>query len=220
MNLKQKLIEIRKEVEFLQKDTEGYNYKYVSEDKVLFAIKEKMNELQVLLVPSVLNHSATPHTYKNSYGKDVTENIIKGDMIFTWYDAESEEELIVPFALYGQQADASQAFGSGLTYSNRYFLLKFFQVATNENDPDKVVSKKKEKESKEEVAFKKMVHQKNQLGQKLLLEAGNDKVKAGVAKNLMLKELGYDTWEQVDLSKTSEQVVLNTFIMNLPKETE
>jgi len=34
----------------------------------------------------------------------------------------------------------------------------------------------------------------------------------------MLQELGYETWEEVDLVRTSEQVVLNTFILNLPKE--
>lgn len=148
LNLKQKLIEIRKQVEFLQKDTQGYGYKYVSEDKVLFAIKDTMNELEVLLVPSVANHSVREFEYINAKNKVVKENIVSGDMIFTWVNAENNETLVVPFALYGQQQDASQAFGSGLTYCNRYFLLKFFQVATNENDPDKVVSAKKAKEAK------------------------------------------------------------------------
>ena len=146
LNLKQKLIEIRKQVEFLQKKEKAYNYKYVAEDTVLFAIKDTMNELGVLLVPSVKNHSVKEFEYINSKSKTVKENIVSGDMIFTWLDVNSDEKLEVEFALYGQQQDASQAFGSGLTYCNRYFLLKFFQVATNENDPDKVVSAKRKKE--------------------------------------------------------------------------
>jgi len=148
MNLKKKLIEIRKQVEFLQKDTKAYNYKYVAEDAVLFAIKDKMNDLGVLLVPSVENHSSKEFEYNNKRGELQRENIVYGDMIFTWYDSDSDEELRVPFALYGQQQDSSQAFGSALTYCNRYFLLKFFQVATNESDPDKVRSKQKQDEDK------------------------------------------------------------------------
>lgn len=156
LNLKQKLIEIRKQVEFLQKDTQGYGYKYVSEDKVLFAIKDTMNELGVLLVPSIKNHSVREFEYINAKNKTVKENIVSGDMIFTWLDSESDEKLTVEFAIYGQQQDASQAFGSGLTYCNRYFLLKFFQVATNENDPDKTVSRKRKKEAKDEIDISKL----------------------------------------------------------------
>jgi hypothetical protein len=148
MNLLKKLIEVRKEVAFLQKDTKAYNYKYVSEDKVLFAIKDKMDELGILLVPSVKNHTQREFEYTNKRQEIIKENIVSGDMIFTWLDSDSEDKLEVDFALYGQQQDSSQAFGSGLTYCNRYFLLKFFQVATSENDPDKVVSKKREKEEK------------------------------------------------------------------------
>ena len=211
MNLKQKLIEIRKQVEFLQKDTSGYNYKYVSEDKVLFAIKETMNEHQVLLVPSVVNHSVIPHTYKNSYNKDVTENIVKGDMIFTWYDAESEEELVVPFALYGQQADASQAFGSGLTYSNRYFLLKFFQVATNETDPDKVVSKKREKEDKK---YSEVDRKKTNLIDQMKIECPNKELRDKVYRKTM-KDLEFDKWDNVHFDDISDKVFLGTFIDNV-----
>ena len=42
--------------------------------------------------------------------------------------------------MVGQQADGSQALGSGLTYANRYFLLKYFNVATSEDDPDAIRS--------------------------------------------------------------------------------
>ena len=211
MNLKQKLIEIRKQVEFLQKDTDGYNYKYVSEDKVLFAIKETMNEHQVLLVPSVVNHSVIPHTYKNSYGKEVTENIVKGDMIFTWYDAESEEELVVPFALYGQQGDASQAFGSGLTYSNRYFLLKFFQVATNETDPDKVVSKKRKQEDKK---YTELDRKKKNLLDKMKIECPVKETRHKAYIKTM-QDLDFDKWDNVHFDIISDKVFLGTFIDNV-----
>lgn len=55
--------------------------------------------------------------------------------------------------MVGQQGDASQAFGSGLTYANRYFMLKFFQIATPDDDPDNWRSKKEEAEQEAEMAI-------------------------------------------------------------------
>ena len=150
MNLYEKLIEIRKEVEYLQKNKKAYGYKYVSEDQAYNAIKSKMNELKILLVPSIVPNTRTisEFEYTTSKGSKVKETIIHADMIFTWIDAESGEKHEVPFILAGQQTDVSQALGSGLTYCSRYFVLKYFQVATNEDDPDKWRSDQKMKEEK------------------------------------------------------------------------
>ena len=69
------------------------------------------------------------------------------------YCEECYSTLVVPWALVGQQGDASQAFGSGLTYANRYFMLKFFQIATPDDDPDNWRSKKEEAEQEAEMAI-------------------------------------------------------------------
>jgi hypothetical protein len=127
MNLYLKLIEVRKEVPRLGKDTVGYNYSYVSGAKVLGSIMSKMNELGLLLVPAVLESEVIE-------GKKPT---VKANMTMTWINAEKpDEQLVVPFACFGTQDDISKAFGSALTYSERYFLLKFFNIATDEDDPD------------------------------------------------------------------------------------
>ena len=49
----QKLHEIRKHIEGFTKDTKGFNYTYVSGTQVLGKIKDKMNELGVLLIPII-----------------------------------------------------------------------------------------------------------------------------------------------------------------------
>ena len=66
-----------------------------------------------------------------------------------WIDNETGECIEIPWAMVGQQADASQAFGSGLTYANRYFLLKHFQVSTSNDDPDNWRSKQQEAEDEQ-----------------------------------------------------------------------
>ena len=72
-------------------------------------------------------------------------------MLYTWVDnADPSQKIEVPWMFVGQQADASQAFGSGLSYSSRYFLLKFFNSATTEDDPDNWRSRQKEAAKSEE----------------------------------------------------------------------
>lgn len=142
MNLFQKLIEIRKEIENFTKDTKGYNYSYVSGSQVLSKIQDKMNELGVLLYPVMEDIQDDLFDYQvwnknRKQMEDRTDFVIKGDMSYVWQNAEQPEETLkIPFKLYGQQDDISKAYGSALTYSERYFLLKFFNAPTDDADPD------------------------------------------------------------------------------------
>lgn len=137
MNLLQKLVEIRKEIDSFTKDTKGYGYTYVSGSQVLAKIQEKMNELGVLLYPIMEQVEDTTYDYVNHKGEQRTDFVITGNMTYVWQNAEKpEEKLMIPWKIYGQQDDISKAYGSGLTYSERYFLLKFFNAPTDEDDPD------------------------------------------------------------------------------------
>lgn len=100
-----------------------------------------------------------PYTYKKTkttgkgdiYEENNNEVLVSADMMWSWVDNDNPEERIdVEWALVGQQGDASQAFGSGLTYSNRYFLLKFFNIATPDADPDAFRSKQRAAETAED----------------------------------------------------------------------
>ncbi len=150
MNIYEKLLEIRKKVEVIKKDKsgDGIKYKYVNEEQILISIKETMNELKLLLIPNI--EKGTTQTkelaYENNQGKQKKEVITQADMTYTWYDIETGEKLETSWAMFGQNASASQSFGSGLTYANKYYLLKFFNIATTDDDPDKVIQEQEEKE--------------------------------------------------------------------------
>ena len=139
MNLNQKLLALKKSVPYLQKADRAYDYDYVSEDDVLAVLNARMCELGLLLVPSIdkgtLRHDK--HEYVTAKGKAVVDIVVTADMTYTWIDVESGEQLAVPWVMAGQQDDASQAVGSGITYCGRYFLLKFLQIPTGKDDPDK-----------------------------------------------------------------------------------
>lgn len=137
MNLHQKLVEIRKSIDVFKKDSTGYGYRYVSGTQILSKIKDKMDELQVLLIPQVMNQSHTTFNYKDKKGNGKIDFIVTADMKYIWVNAENPDEQIeIHWQTMGQQDDISKAFGSGLTYSERYFLLKFFGVPTDDDDPD------------------------------------------------------------------------------------
>lgn len=159
LNIYQKLAKVRRVVEVVQKNKSGYGYKYVSDDELLAKITGTMDKYGLSLVPAIVSDSfnVTPYTYvKSKKGIDETVNeiLVNADMVFRWVNNDDPDEFInIPWALVGQQADASQAFGSGLTYSYRYFLLKYFGVATPEDDPDNWRSKQKAAESEEDKAI-------------------------------------------------------------------
>lgn len=138
MNLYQKLIEIQKSVRALGKNANaGFGasaYQYVSGSKVLDVIRPKMDDLGVLLVQQVdsIENQRIDYQTKQGAKSELLSNVM---MTFTWIDAESGEKLAVPFGANGMN-NWDKGLGSALTYAERYFLLKFFHIATDEDDVD------------------------------------------------------------------------------------
>jgi len=164
MNIYQKLAKIRKPVEVLQKNKSGYGYKYVTEDVILSKITGLMGKLGVSLVPKIVQGTTKvePYGYTKTkstktgeiYEERVNEILVSCDMEWHWVNNECpEDRVIVPWSMVGQQSDASQAFGSGLSYASRYFMLKYFNVATSDDDPDNWRSAQKEAENAENKAI-------------------------------------------------------------------
>ncbi|NCU40185.1 recombinase [Candidatus Saccharibacteria bacterium] len=184
MNLAQKLVELRKCVPYLKKDSKSYGYNYVSGSNVLGTIHEKMNELGLLVYPEVSEGSIQQE------GKSF---IFTSNMAYVLKDAETGEEMRVPFYCTGKQDDPSKAFGSGLTYSERYFLLKFLNIPTDELDPDafqKKIEKSEPKISREQA-------------QELISIAKEKKIDANTCKEI-LKKHGFALTTMVSLSKFEE----------------
>lgn len=160
LNIYQKLARIRKPVEVIQKNKAGYGYKYVTEDLILAKITGLMEKYGVSLIPSIIHGSTqvSPYGYTKTkttrdgkiFEERVNEILIQSDMEWHWVNNDNpDDRIVVPWTLVGQQSDASQAFGSGLSYSARYFMLKYFNVATSDDDPDNWRSLQKEAEETE-----------------------------------------------------------------------
>lgn len=168
LNIYQKLAKIRKPVAVLRKNKQGFGYKYVTEDLILEKITGLMEKYGVSLFPEITpgTTTVTPYSYTktklNKNGEPLQETvndiIVQSEVCWTWVNDENPEDRhTVPWTLVGQQSDAAQAFGTGLSYSSRYFLLKYFNVATTEEDPDAWRSRQKEAEQAEEIETAKAI---------------------------------------------------------------
>lgn len=134
MKIYEKLLTIQKRINGLGKDKATYNYKYVTGDKLLGEIKPMMNDLGLLLKQEVLSIENTRQDYSTAKGNK-SEILSKVMMKFTWIDVESGEKDENLFGANGQN-DWEKGLGSALTYAERYFLLKYFHIATDEDDID------------------------------------------------------------------------------------
>lgn len=139
IGLYKKLHKIQESVSGLSKDKSANSYKYVTGDKVLKHIKPLMNELGILLKQEVLSIDNVRQDY--IIGAKTERERMKSEihstvmMRFTWIDVETGQKDENTFGANGQN-DWDKGVGSALTYAERYFLLKFFHIPTDEDDID------------------------------------------------------------------------------------
>ena len=131
MNIYQKLIEVRKSVPYLKKDARSYGYTYVKESTVIGTIQDQMNAQGLLLIQEITSAESL-----NIMIKDKSASGVKITFQYTWINAEKPEEKIVCSQILQDASCDVKACGSLMTYGMRYFLLKFFNIATDNDDPD------------------------------------------------------------------------------------
>lgn len=172
LNLYQKIVKVRESVGGVHKDnTAGkgskFSYNYVSESQILSKISDEMNNQNLLLIPNIKNREMR---------KEGNQYIVELDMIYTWINGDNPQETLeIPFFTTGQQIDASKALGTGLTYGNRYFLLKMFNLATDEDDADaKEINKPKQRAPKQDSGKMQLVKVNADVLAKILTSKGNE----------------------------------------------
>lgn len=155
MKLSGKLLEIRKSVEYLQKTEKGnQGAMYVDPAVLIKKIRDKMNEHNILLIPSLHNSTVDSISYPTKANSNATSFLFKSEMIYTFMDTDSEDKLDIPWFITGKHLqDPAMAGGAALTYFERYFLLKFFQIPTSKDDPEYFKDKTKEIEPPKQITI-------------------------------------------------------------------
>ncbi|MFO3691804.1 ERF family protein [Staphylococcus felis] len=135
-NLYQRINEAKRSMEGFVKDTKGYQYSYVSGSQVLHKLNPELykNGINITFKTSEPQFQQVKVFVK---GKEKVEFLVSLNVHYTIRNVDNPEEKIEStiFAI-GQQDDPSKALGTALTYSERYFLMKFFGLPTDEDDAD------------------------------------------------------------------------------------
>ena len=148
MSIYKKLLEVQKKVIGLGKDKKSFGYDYVTGSKVLEHIKPILNEYGILLKQEVVTVEKERIDYKAKSGEK-SEMLYSVYQKFTWIDTETGEKDENTFFSSGMN-DWEKGLGSALTYAERYFLLKYFHIATDEDDIDNEDRKQPKITAKEE----------------------------------------------------------------------
>jgi len=154
-SLFKKLLEIKKSVSYLQKVAKGNQYSYTSSSQVLTSVREKMNEVGVILAAKVTDTNLLVHEEGTEAKKRITY-FTELRVTFTWIDCETGQTLELPW--YGQGVDIAgeKGVGKALTYAEKYFILKQFNIPTDKDDPDAFQDKNQTEESKQASAAENM----------------------------------------------------------------
>lgn len=194
LNLHQKLLKIADMAGVLQKTKEGYGYKYVPEEDIQAKVTAGLQKYGVMLYTSIVpgTISVTPIHYekydpKIKGLKPINEVIVSAEVTYTWVDVDQPERCLnTTWAIVGQMEDAAQAMGAGLTYGNRYYLMKQLQLATSESDPDDYRSKQKKAENYEQEVADKAAAEELNKHIKEVVDAGSKLIKTGIDKQEMM----------------------------------
>ena len=194
MSLNEKFLKIQCAVDAILKDGENKNdkYDYVSGNAVLSILRPLMNELHLLLIPSVRDTNIIEGVTRSGTARFVVE--ISYD--FTWVDVESGETLVVPWYANGSDlGSAERAVGKAATYAEKYFLLKMFHIPTDKDDPDNDGrTKSGELRQKGTAAAKETADfQRKCIGEMLneIYSGDGEKIKAGLIAATKAEKRGY-----------------------------
>lgn len=141
MSVYKKLQAVQKATRSLAPNAKGQtgnaSYGYVSGAKLLERIRPIMDKEGLILTQEVVECINTPTTYTTSKGSK-TEMFTTLRIRFTWIDTEDESKLVNEFYANGMNA-WDKGLGSALTYAERYYLMKLFHIATDEDDVDALI---------------------------------------------------------------------------------
>lgn len=130
MNIYQKMLEVMKSIEYLNKDDrveyKSTKYKAMSEEKVTTTVRKELIKQGLVVFP--IEQSVSQN------GTITTTNTV-----YKMVNTENPEEFVI-LASSGQGADTQdKGVGKAMTYSFKYMLLRTFAIPTGE-DPDKISS--------------------------------------------------------------------------------
>jgi hypothetical protein len=135
MTLREKLLKVRESCMYMQKDKQGYQFKYSGADAIFYRVNQSLIEHRLDLVISAKGMPTIQRfEYEGRDGPKARYEILI-PITFTIYDLDSDEKDEWSWVGWGT-GDDSKAAGAMGTYSAKYSLYMRFLVARDELDMD------------------------------------------------------------------------------------
>jgi hypothetical protein len=183
LNIHQKLLKISDMAGVLQKDKQGDKHKYVPEDEIQAKVTAGMQKYGVMLYTSLVPGTFTVLPSPCDDQKPNKRMVVHSEVLYKWVNVDNPSEVIENrWAYVGQMHDPAQAFGAGVTYGNRYYLLKALQLATTEDDPDTYRDKQEQADKYETEKAKKEAEEELKGAVEDIRKTGSELIKGGVDK--------------------------------------
>lgn len=138
--LVEKLIQLRKKVPYIKKEQKQYiKFSVVSSETVLTEFNTHMNELNIYLKTEVVNKTIERQKIglNEKTKKDIFSYLVTLDMKYTWINGDNPSEREeVTFSAIADDENSSYAYGQALTYAEKTFFMKEFNIPADDVDPD------------------------------------------------------------------------------------
>lgn len=132
LNLYQRIIEIRKKVDYIQKDkavsTGGGSYRAVTHDAVTGILRQHLNEHGVICIPNLVASKA------NDRVGDAKQFRYDATYSFDFVNCDAPEEKLTIVIEAHAMDNADKAPGKALSYAKKYAVLKLFEIETGEDE--------------------------------------------------------------------------------------
>jgi hypothetical protein len=132
MNIYEKVVEIRKAVDYIQKDksvsTGGGSYKAVTHDAVTAILRKHLNEHGIVCIPMLVTSKA------NDRVGDAKQFRYDATYSFDFVNAEAPTERITIVMEAHAMDNADKAPGKAISYAKKYAVLKLFEIETGEDE--------------------------------------------------------------------------------------
>jgi hypothetical protein len=138
MNLYEKINEIRKKVDYIQKDkavsTGGGSYKAVTHDAVTGILREHLIAQGIICIPNLVrSESHAKEEGAKQFRYDATYS-------FDFVNAEAPTEKLTIMIEAHAMDNADKAPGKAISYAKKYAVLKLFEIETGEDEESRYQS--------------------------------------------------------------------------------
>lgn len=132
MNIYQKINEIRKAVDYIQKDksvsTGGGSYKAVTHDAVTGILREHLIKQGIVCIPNLVSSHSDPKEEGSKQFRYVAT------YSFDFVNADQPEEKVTIVMEAHAMDNADKAPGKAISYAKKYAVLKLFEIETGEDE--------------------------------------------------------------------------------------